>query len=257
MEAIRSTDDGSARIAAHDVRSTGYDVAREEINEKQRVREELIRESKAQRSAAAAARGGQQELGGAAVRDHPARLPLGGGEVAPPQTTARTAVHHEADPTVHDGGGDDAMDGGQGDIVDGAFDMDMGFIGSLQPSVDDCVAELLLAQLGAGRRHIREHRQAARKLISEIYSPPRITKEIVRGGWKHVAPGFALDLTVNDPYDNRPWDFSRADKRRRALELLREQKPYLLIGSPECKAFCTWMALNRARAWTPRPSTGA
>ena len=177
--------------------------------------------------------------------------------MAPPQTTARIAVHHGADPTMHDGGGDEAMDGGQGDIVDGSFDMDMGFIGSLQPSVDDCVAELLLAQLGAGRRHIREHRQAARKLISEIYSPPRITKEIVRGGWKHVAPGFALDLTVNDPHDNCPWDFSRADKRRRALELLREQKPYLLIGSPECKHSARgWLSTAPGRV-TPRPSTEA
>ena len=75
------------------------------------------------------------------------------------------------------------------------------------------MAELLLAQLGAGRRHVREHRQAARKIISEIYSPPRITKEIVKGGWKHVAPGFALDLTVNDPHDNCPWDFSQPSKR--------------------------------------------
>ena len=79
---------------------------------------------------------------------------------------------YEVDPTIHDGGEDVAMSGGHGDIVDGTFDMDVGFIGSLQPSRDDCVAELLLAQLGAGRRHVREHRQAARKMISEIYSPP-------------------------------------------------------------------------------------
>ena len=87
----------------------------------------------------------------------------------------------EFESTIRDGGEDVAMGGGHEDIVGGALDMDMGFIGSLQPSLDDCVAELLLAQLGAGRRYVREHRQGARKIISEIYSPPRITKEIVKG----------------------------------------------------------------------------
>ena len=69
MEAIRTTDDRSNRIAAHDVLSSGYDVVREEFNERQRVRAELIQASKAQRLAAAATRGGPQELGGATVRD--------------------------------------------------------------------------------------------------------------------------------------------------------------------------------------------
>ena len=110
------------------------------------------------------------------------------------------------------------------------------------------MAELLIQQLGGSSRFVREQRQAARRLVSEIYSPPRITKEIVEGKWKHVAPGFALDLTVNDPLDGLPWDFSRASKRNRARAFLREQKPLLLIGSPECKAFSTWMVLNRARA---------
>ena len=64
------------------------------------------------------------------------------------------------------------MSGGHEDIVDGAFDMDMGFLGSLQPSRDDCVAEMLLAQFGAGKRHVREHRQAVRRIVSEIYSSP-------------------------------------------------------------------------------------
>ena len=127
-------------------------------------------------------------------------------------------------------------------------DTDMGLIGSLQPTKDDVVAELLIQQLGGSPRFVRERRQAGRRLVSEIYSPPRITKEIVEGQWKHVAPGFAFDLTVTDPLDGFPWDFSRASKRSRARALLREQKPLLLIGSPECKAFSTWMSLNRARA---------
>ena len=69
VAAIRTTDDGYKRIAAHEVRSAGYDVVREEFNERQRVRAELIHASRAQRSAAWAARGEAQELGGATVRD--------------------------------------------------------------------------------------------------------------------------------------------------------------------------------------------
>ena len=94
----------------------------------------------------------------------------------------------------------------------------MGVVGSLEPSKEDYVAELLIQQLGGSSRFVREQRQAARRLVSEIYFPQRITKEIVEGKWKHVAPGFALDLTVNDPLDGFPWDFSHAGKRNRARE---------------------------------------
>ena len=127
-------------------------------------------------------------------------------------------------------------------------DTNMGFVGSLEPARDDFIVQILLQQIGAGRSYVRERQQAVmRVLILEIYSLPRITKEVTQRKWKHIAPGFALDLTVNNPSDGMPWDFSRSSKRRKALALLREQKPYLLIGSPACKAFSTWVPLNRAR----------
>ena len=127
-------------------------------------------------------------------------------------------------------------------------DVDMGLVGSLEPARDDFIGQILLQQMGAGKGYVREKRQAVKRiLISEIYSPLGITKEIDKGKWKHMAPGFALDLTVNDPSDGMPWDFSFSGKRKKALALLREQKPYLLIGSPACKAFSAWMTLNRAR----------
>ena len=91
-----------------------------------------------------------------------------------------------------------------------------GFIGSLEPTQDDEIAEMLLTQLGAGRSYARERRQALQKfIVSEVYSPPRITKEIEEGRWKHLVPGFALDLTVVDPFDGLPWDFSKKSKRER------------------------------------------
>ena len=134
-----------------------------------------------------------------------------------------------------------------GDVDDG---MSVGFLGSLQPSAKDRVSLMMLEQLGSypQKSHLREKNTARRKILSEVYSPPRITAETTRAGWKNVAAGFAIDFTVVDPEDGRPWDFNRKDKRDKALAMVQKQEPYMLVGSPMCTAFCTWMALNRARS---------
>ena len=67
--------------------------------------------------------------------------------------------------------------------------------------------------------------------MSEIYSPPRITAEVWRGKYKHLSR-IAFDLTVNDPDNGQPWDFSRHDKREKARRILGSSKPFLPIGSP-------------------------
>ena len=59
--------------------------------------------------------------------------------------------------------------------------------------------------------------------------------------------GFALDLTVVDPDDGLPWDFTSLAKQAKARRMLREQKPYFLIGSPMCRQFSTWQALNNSK----------
>ena len=119
-------------------------------------------------------------------------------------------------------------------------EMDVGFIGSLEPSASDQISELLLQQLGScGRGYQREAKAAGRRIISEMYSPPRVTAELQRMKHKHLLPGFALDLTVFDPEDGLPWDFTKSGKREKARQMRRREKPYLLIGSPECTAFST------------------
>ena len=45
-----------------------------------------------------------------------------------------------------------------------------------------------------------------------------------------------------------PWDFGIKSKRDKARALLRDQKPYLLIGSPMCTAFSQWQRLNAAKS---------
>ena len=131
---------------------------------------------------------------------------------------------------------------------DNQTDTDMSFIGLLEPSFDDEVSEFLLQQVGTGYQ--REARKASKAIVSEIYSPPRVTELLRKNQGRHrrLLPGYALDLTVNDPLDNKPWDFNREDKRERARHLLRRQKPYMLIGSPACTAFTTWQFLNAAKA---------
>ena len=84
-----------------------------------------------------------------------------------------------------------------------------------------------------------------------MYSPPRVAAELRRTGNKHLLPGFALDLTVVDPEDGLPWDFSKSGKREKARQMRRRQKPYLLIGSPACTAFTTWQALNESKSKDP------
>ena len=61
-------------------------------------------------------------------------------------------------------------------------DVNMGFVGSLEPCRGDFIGQLLLQMMVAGRSYVRERQQAARRIrVSEIYSLPRITKEITEG----------------------------------------------------------------------------
>ncbi len=72
---------------------------------------------------------------------------------------------------------------------------------------EDLVATLLIDQLAGGRAYARERRTAHKRLVTEIFSPPRLTGYLSRFPDKVLAPGFALDLTTNDPDDGQPWDF--------------------------------------------------
>ena len=87
----------------------------------------------------------------------------------------------------------------------------MGIIGSLG-NVGELQSEMLLGEIGVSRRC----QGSARVLVlTEIYSPPRVTNEIKEMRHKYVAPVLGLDLTVIDPFDGQPWDFDRPEKRKR------------------------------------------
>ncbi len=87
-------------------------------------------------------------------------------------------------------------------------------------------------------------------MVSEIYSPPRVTAMLRTTSSlpsQRLVPGFALDLTCTDPDDGLPWDFDDAAKREKARQLIRDVRPMVLIGSPMCTAWCTWQRLNNPR----------
>ena len=82
------------------------------------------------------------------------------------------------------------------------------------------------------------------KHVSEIFSPPRVTKVANKIG---LRSGFALDLSVDDPEDGKPWDFSTREKREKAEAKVLDEKPFLLIGCPPCRAFSVLFSSNISR----------
>ena len=79
--------------------------------------------------------------------------------------------------------------------------------------------------------------------VAEVYSPPRMTKVARQLGMK---AGFALDLTNTDEEGNQ-WDFSKAEMRAKALKLVDEEQPAILILSPPCTMFSNLQQLNVAK----------
>ena len=97
---------------------------------------------------------------------------------------------------------------------------------------------------GNKARYRRERTRALKAIVSEVYSPPRVTaaakKLLPELG---SIPGFALDPTTAD-VDGRLWDFDDKVMRERAMKKVKEERPQLLIGSPMCTAFSTWQRIN-------------
>ena len=58
-------------------------------------------------------------------------------------------------------------------------------------------------------------------MVSEIYSPRRVTAAAKLLPELKVILGFALDLTTSDS-DGRPWDFDENEMRDRALRRVRD-----------------------------------
>ena len=73
--------------------------------------------------------------------------------------------------------------------------------------------------------------------VSEIYSPPRVTVMAAKTG---LNAGSAMDLRTG-------YDFSKKEDQERARQQIKEERPRLLVGSPECRMFSTQQQLS---PWT-------
>ena len=83
----------------------------------------------------------------------------------------------------------------------------------------------VIKSLGADRgKYGRERAKASKAVVSEIYSPPRVTAASKLLPELKLIPGFALDLTTAD-VDGLPWDFDSKVMRDRAMKKLKEEKP--------------------------------
>ena len=82
--------------------------------------------------------------------------------------------------------GDEVPASGATDPVENESEEETGIV---HEDVEDEISSMLLAQLGqSGKSYRRELRKSYKHLVSEIYSPPRITKEIRRGRYRNLAP---------------------------------------------------------------------
>ena len=105
----------------------------------------------------------------------------------------------------------------------------------------------VISELGAGgRAYMRERKAKLRAIVSEIYSPPRVTKYAKLLPSLGIAPGFAIDLTTCNE-KGEPWDLDSIEKQKEAERLIDQTKPMVLVGSPMCTAYCAWQRINALR----------
>ena len=148
---------------------------------------------------------------------------------------------------VDDGNSGSAID--PSDADGGLCDLEKVLNGLYRDQVREDVGEILqvVKQLGgSSAKYLRERKRAVKQIVSEIYSPPRVTAVAKLLPELRCVPGFALDLTTTDEA-GQPWDFDNAGQRKRARAMVEEQRPMLLIGSPMCTAFSAWQHINRIK----------
>eukprot|EP00973_Karenia_brevis_P053051 7375893-Karenia_brevis.AAC.1 len=93
------------------------------------------------------------------------------------------------------------------------------------------------------KQMLRDLKQLFSVDVAEVFSPKRVTEFARDYG---LSPGWSLDLTTYDE-NGKPWDFTDANMRNKAVRRLIEDKPLLLIGSPPCTYFSQLMNINWSR----------
>ena len=77
---------------------------------------------------------------------------------------------------------------------------------------------------------------AATKKVSELYSPPRVTREAQRRPALGISGIRAFDLSTTHP-EGGSWNFNLKEHRDLATRICEDDDPDWLIGSPPCTDF--------------------
>ena len=142
------------------------------------------------------------------------------GRVASPADEAAAAETREVSPQTHElVERDDAVGGDGMDIGLVELHSLMAVLGRDEKEAVAAAEQDIMAVLkslgGNGSKLRRERGRAFRAVVSEIYSPPRVTKAASKVLPElGVIPGFALDVTTADAHGEL-WDFDRATTIRR------------------------------------------
>ena len=87
-------------------------------------------------------------------------------------------------------------------VPDGDKDAEM--IGAVTTVEDEYLN--MIGMLGTETRAFkRDTRKAYNRIVFEIYSPPRVTRMASLLPSLKLLPGYAFDITQNDPEDGEPW----------------------------------------------------
>ena len=78
----------------------------------------------------------------------------------------------------------------------------------------------------------------AKAKITELFSPPRITKELQRIPNLRLVAGSTYDLKADK--NGKSWNFLKSEDRRRARREVEMDKPYLVIGGPPCTDYSSF-----------------
>ena len=158
----------------------------------------------------------------------------------PPDDTSRRDPPDGADRGDPQGDDDTAMD--QLCVLE-RFGKERDRNPSLQEIVGEESEDRFLERMGFECAERRAVRRDLEKLgqnlndvhVAEIFSPPRVTAETHRFG---LTPGMAFDIRTG-------WNLDDPRKLKQLWRYLRTERPMLIIGPSECRAFSSLQSLNR------------
>ena len=80
--------------------------------------------------------------------------------------------------------------------------------------------------------------------IAEVYSVPRIAAQAMTVG---IRPGFSIDIGTINLKTGASWNLENEEEFQYVKMWRKEEKPFLLCGSPPCNAFSKIQTWNRSR----------